>query len=124
MKRIVLGLMAATALSFSAHAEPAIVYDLGGKFDKSFNEAAFNGAVMYKEESGTSFREFEIQNDAQREQALRKFAQDGNSPVVVAGFSFKPAIEKVAAEFPDTQFTIIDIGRRCAERPVGRLQGA
>jgi basic membrane protein A len=109
MKRIVIGLMAATALSFSAYADPAIVYDLGGKFDKSFNEAAFNGAEKFKEESGTAYREFEIQNDAQREQALRKFAQDGNSPIVVAGFSFAPAIEKVAAEFPDTQFTIIDM---------------
>ena len=109
MNRIALGLLAATALSFSAQAEPAIVYDLGGKFDKSFNEAAFNGATEYKEESGSSFREFEIQNDAQREQALRKFAQDGNSPIVVAGFSFAPAIEKVASEFPDTQFTIIDM---------------
>jgi basic membrane protein A len=109
MKRIALGLLAATALSFSAYAEPAIVYDLGGKFDKSFNEAAYNGAEQFKEETGTGYREFEIQNDAQREQALRKFAQDGNSPIVVAGFSFAPAIEKVAAEFPDTQFAIIDM---------------
>jgi basic membrane protein A and related proteins len=109
MKRIVLGLMAATAMSFSAYANPAIIYDLGGKFDKSFNEAAFGGAEKFKEETGTGYREFEIQNDAQREQALRKFAQDGDSPIVVTGFSFAPAIEKVAAEFPDTQFVIVDM---------------
>ena len=71
MKRIALGLLAATALTYSAHAEPAIVYDLGGKFDKSFNEAAFMGAEKFKEETGEGYREFEIQNDAQREQALR-----------------------------------------------------
>lgn len=109
MKRIVLGLMAATAMSFAAHADPAIIYDLGGKFDKSFNEAAFHGAEKFKADSGTNYREFEIQNDAQREQALRKFADDGNSPIVVTGFSFAPAIEKVAKEYPDTKFAIIDM---------------
>ncbi|PSH64940.1 BMP family ABC transporter substrate-binding protein [Phyllobacterium brassicacearum] len=111
MKRIVLGLLAATALSVSAFAaddKPAVIYDLGGKFDKSFNEAAFNGAEKYTADSGVKYREFEIQNEAQREQALRKFASDGNSPIVIAGFSAAAAIEKVAAEFPDTKFVIID----------------
>lgn len=111
MKRIVLGLLAATALSVSAFAaddKPALIYDLGGKFDKSFNEAAFNGAEKYTADSGVKYREFEIQNEAQREQALRKFASDGNSPIVIAGFSAAAAIEKVSAEFPDTKFVIID----------------
>lgn len=90
MKRIVMGLLAATlsvSAAYSAELKPAVVYDFGGKFDKSFNEAAYNGAAKYKADHGTNYREFEIQNDAQREQALRKFAQDGNSPVVIAGFS-------------------------------------
>ncbi len=111
MKRIVMGLMAATlsvSAAYAAELKPAVVYDFGGKFDKSFNEAAYNGAAKYKADHGTNYREFEIQNDAQREQALRKFAQDGNSPVVIAGFSAVSAIEKVAKEFPDTQFVIID----------------
>ena len=111
MKRIVLGLLAATAMSVSAFAaddKRAVIYDLGGKFDKSFNEAAFNGAEKYAANSGVKYREFEIQNEAQREQALRKFASDGNSPIVIAGFSAAAAIEKVAAEFPDTKFIIID----------------
>ena len=54
MKRIVLGLLAATAMSASAFADeiaPALIYDLGGKFDKSFNEAAYNGAERFKEET-------------------------------------------------------------------------
>jgi basic membrane protein A len=111
MKRIVLGLLAATAMSVSAYAadnKPALIFDLGGKFDKSFNEAAFHGAEKYTKESGVKFREFEIQNEAQREQALRKFASDGNSPIVIAGFSAAAAIEKVSTEFPDTKFVIID----------------
>ena len=55
MKRIVLGLLAATAMIFPAFAadiQPALLYDLGGKFDKSFNEAAFNGAEKFKTETG------------------------------------------------------------------------
>ncbi|GAB1580700.1 BMP family protein [Phyllobacterium phragmitis] len=116
MKHLVLGLMAATVLSvpglssiaFAADEKPAVVYDLGGKFDKSFNEAAYEGAEKYKADTGIAYREFEIQNEAQREQALRKFAQDGNSPVVIAGFSATAAIEKVADEFPETKFVIID----------------
>ena len=112
MKRIVLGLLAATALSASAFAadiKPAIIYDLGGKFDKSFNEAAYNGAEKFKTETGIEYRDFEIQNDAQREQALRKFAEDGNNPIIMAGFSWAAALEKVAVEFPDLQFAIIDM---------------
>ena len=112
MKRIVLGLLAATAMSagaFAADIKPAIIYDLGGKFDKSFNEAAFNGAEKFKTETGIEYRDFEIQNDAQREQALRKFAEDGNNPIVMAGFSWEAALKKVAAEFPDLQFAIIDM---------------
>ena len=109
MKRFVLGLLAATAMSATAFAEPAIVYDLGGKFDKSFNEAAFNGAEQFKQETGTNYVEFEIQNEAQREQALRRFAERGHSPVIIAGFSAAQAVETVAAEFPDTKFVIIDM---------------
>jgi basic membrane protein A len=112
MKRIVLGLLAATAMSASAWAadiKPAIIYDLGGKFDKSFNEAAYNGAEKFKTETGIEYRDFEIQNDAQREQALRKFAEDGNNPIVMAGFSWAAALEKVSADFPDLQFAIIDM---------------
>ena len=112
MKKILLTLMATASMAASALAadiKPAIIYDLGGKFDKSFNEAAFNGAEKFKAETGVEYREFEIANDAQREQALRKFAGDGNNPIVVAGFSWAAALEKVAAEYPDTKFAIIDM---------------
>ena len=54
---------AATALSFSAVtaiSEPALIFDLGGKFDKSFNESAFNGATRWAEENNSSFKEIEL----------------------------------------------------------------
>jgi basic membrane protein A and related proteins len=88
--------------------KPAIVFDRGGKFDKSFNEAAYTGIEKMKKETGVEYRDFEITNDAQREQAMQRFARDGHNPVVVIGFSFGTALEKVAKEFPNTRFTIID----------------
>jgi basic membrane protein A and related proteins len=112
MKKTLLSFLAMAAMSATALAadiKPAVIYDLGGKFDKSFNEAAYNGAEKFKKDTGIEYREFEIANDAQREQALRKFATDGNNPIVVAGFSWGAALEKVSAEFPDTKFTIIDM---------------
>lgn len=93
----------------AAEIKPAIVYDLGGKFDKSFNEGVFRGAEEFKKTTGIDFRDFEIQNDAQREQALRRFAKDGFSPIVAVGFSQASAVEKVAKEFPDSKFAIIDM---------------
>ncbi|KOF14441.1 membrane protein [Ensifer adhaerens] len=112
MKKTILGLFAFSMMSATALAadiKPAIIYDLGGKFDKSFNEAAFNGAEKFKTESGVEYREFEIANDAQREQALRRFASDGNSPIVMAGFNWAASLEKIAPEYPDIKFAIIDM---------------
>lgn len=112
MTRIILAAATAAALllvSGPASAEPAIVYDAGGKFDKSFNEAAYNGIEKYKTDTGESYEEFEVQTDAQREQAFRRMAQRGADPVIGIGFSQAPALEKVAKEFPDRHFTIIDM---------------
>jgi basic membrane protein A len=89
--------------------KPAVVYDKGGKFDKSFNEGVFIGADRFRKETGVEFRDFEPANDAQIEQALRRFARDGHSPIIAVGFSQATALQKVAAEFPDLKFTIIDI---------------
>jgi len=112
MKRMVLGLLVAAAMSLPALAQdiqPALLFDLGGKFDKSFNEASFDGAEKFKKETGIGYVEFEISNDAQREQALLRFAEDGRNPIVMAGFNWAAALEKVAPQFPDTKFTIIDM---------------
>lgn len=92
-----------------AIADPAIIYDLGGKFDKSFNEAAYNGAERWAAETGGTYRDVELSSDAQREQALRRFAESGYNPIVMAGFSFATSLEAVAADFPDTKFAIIDM---------------
>ncbi len=107
-----LAAVAAVAIVGQAHAadvKPAVIYDLGGKFDKSFNQAAFEGAERFTKDTGIEFRDFEIQNDSQREQALRRFAQQGHNPILAIGFSMEAALKVVAAEFPDTQFGIVDM---------------
>jgi basic membrane protein A len=105
-----LGAAATLALTAGvASAEPAIIFDLGGKFDKSFNEAAFNGAERWKAESGGTYKELEMQDEAQREQALRRLAEAGSNPVVMTGFAFGDVLAKVAPDFPDTKFAIIDM---------------
>ncbi|SEK49719.1 BMP family lipoprotein [Pacificibacter marinus] len=105
-----LGAAATLALTAGAvTADPAIIFDLGGKFDKSFNESAYEGAERWAKETGGSYRDVELTSDAQREQALRRFAESGYNPVVMAGFSFATALETVAADYPDTKFAIIDM---------------
>jgi basic membrane protein A len=88
--------------------QPAVVYGTGGKFDKSFNEAAFGGAERFKTETGIEYRDFEPTGDTQGEQALRNFASRGFNPVIGVSFAWTSAIEKVATEFPDTKFVLID----------------
>lgn len=105
-----LGAAAALALTAGvAIADPAIIYDLGGKFDKSFNEAAFNGAKRWADETGGTFKELEMQSEAQREQALRRLAEAGANPIVMTGFAFSDVVNVVAPDFPDTKFAIIDV---------------
>ena len=87
---------------------PAVVFDMGGKFDKSFNQGVYEGVERYKEESGTEYREFEVTNETQREQALRRMAQRGADPILGVGFAQAGPMESVAKEFPDTRFTLID----------------
>jgi basic membrane protein A len=88
--------------------KPAIVYANGGKFDKSFNEGVSSGAKAFTAETQIVVAEFEPSNETQFEQALRRFAQRGSDPIIAVGFSQAVALEKVAKEFPNTHFTIID----------------
>jgi basic membrane protein A len=99
-----------TALAAAqAWAEPAVIFDMGGKFDKSFNEAANAGIQRWSKETGKKFLEFEISNESQREQAVRRMAEKGASPIIGIGFAQASSIEKIAKEFPKLQFAIVDM---------------
>ena len=110
MKGIFIASVTALAISSAMvqAADPAVVYDQAGKFDKSFNEGVYNGVKKYTSETGIQVREFEPKNEAQVEQGLRRLAKRGYSPIVTVGFNMTSAVEKVAKDFPEINFTIID----------------
>jgi basic membrane protein A len=112
MIRIAAGLVLAALAAASTVAaqgfQPAVIFDMGGKFDKSFNEAAHNGAERFKRETGIDYLEFEVNQEAQREQAMQRMARRGANVIVVLGFQNGTPLKKVAAENPNSKFTIID----------------
>ena len=112
MTRILLA--AATAFlissaSWAADFKPAVVFDKGGKFDKSFNEGVWNGVRKFVNETGVEVLEYQVTNEAQREQAMRRMVRRGATVVLAVGFSQADAINAVAGDHPDRQFAIIDV---------------
>jgi basic membrane protein A and related proteins len=97
-----------TAAAQAAEIKPAVVFDIGGKFDKSFNEGVYNGVERFKKETGIGYADFEIINETQYEQAHRRFAERGQDPIIGVGFAQADAVQKIAAEFPKVRFTVID----------------
>ncbi len=93
----------------SASLKPAVVFDMGGKFDKSFNEGVWKGVKKFTEETGIEVMEFEVTNETQREQAMRRMVDKGATIVLGVGFAQADAISKVSADNPDVQFSIIDV---------------
>lgn len=85
-----------------------IVYDAGGKFDKSFNQSAYEGAERFKKETKISYIEVQASSDTQAEQVLRGLARKKLDLIAAIGFSQSQAVQKVAAEFPHVRFVIID----------------
>ena len=104
-------MIAAVAVAASANAaDPklGIVYDAGGKFDKSFNQSAFEGAERFKKETGIKFIEVQASSDTQAEQVLRGLARKNLDLIASIGFAQTQAVQKVAKEFPKVRFVLID----------------
>ena len=97
-----------TASIAQADFKPAVVYDIAGKNDKSFNESVFNGATRFMNDTGIAVTELEPTNAAQVEQTLKKLAQRGYEPIVAVGFGMSNATAAAAEAYPDTKFTLID----------------
>ena len=100
--------LAATA-AHAADFKPAVVYDMGGKFDKSFNEGVYNGVKRFTEETGIEVMEFEVTNEAQRQRAMERLVQRGATALLGVGFAQADAIAAVAEANPDARFGIIDV---------------
>ena len=85
-----------------------LVFDKGGKDDKSFNTAAYRGSQDAVKELGITIKDVESPDDAAFEPALRTFAERGYPLVIAIGFSQVDAVKKVAPQFPKTHFAIVD----------------
>ncbi|MEU4874856.1 BMP family ABC transporter substrate-binding protein [Streptomyces sp. NPDC021608] len=88
-----------------------LAYDIGGKGDQSFNDAAYAGFQKAEKEFKVGGQDIEPQDgesDADKVQRLTQLAQSGFNPVIGVGFVYAPAVKEVAAKFPKTTFGIID----------------
>jgi basic membrane protein A len=88
-----------------------MAYDIGGRGDQSFNDAAARGLDQAKSEFGVQTKELEAaagETDAQKEERLRLLAEQGFNPVVAVGFAYSGPLAKVAKEFPEIKFGIVD----------------
>ncbi len=96
--------------SAAAAATPklGIVYDAGGKFDKSFNQSAFEGVQRFKKDTGITAIEAQASSDTQAEQVLRGLARKKLDLIAAIGFSQTQAVQKVAKEFPNVRFVLVD----------------
>ncbi|ABL65371.1 nucleoside-binding protein [Chlorobium phaeobacteroides DSM 266] len=87
-----------------------LVFDVGGRGDKSFNDSAYNGMELAREEHGIDFVFVEPQGEgADREALLRQMAMDPDIDLVIGvGLLFSEDITALAGEFPDKKFVCID----------------
>ncbi|MFF7201836.1 BMP family protein [Streptomyces sp. NPDC008141] len=89
----------------------AIAYDIGGRGDQSFNDAAYAGLAKAEKDldiKGTEAEPSEGEGDPDKVQRLTELARAGNNPVIGVGFAYAPAIAEVAPKFPKTTFGLID----------------
>lgn len=122
-KRVLTAAVAVTTVALAAPAAmvPAsaaksnvkvgLAYDIGGRGDKSFNDAAAAGLDLAKKKLGITFKEVSATAggaESEREDKLRLLAKAGYNPIIAVGFLYAGSVGKVAAEYPKTTFAIID----------------
>jgi len=88
-----------------------MAYDVGGRGDQSFNDSAAAGLDQAKDELGIEADESEATDgeaESAREERLITFAEAGYDPIIAVGFAYAESVGKVAAQYPDVHFAIID----------------
>ncbi|MGW3146338.1 MULTISPECIES: BMP family lipoprotein [Streptomyces] len=88
-----------------------LAYDIGGKGDQSFNDAAYSGFQKAETEFKVGGRDVEPsdnETDADKVQRLEQLAKSGYNPIIGVGFVYAPAVKEVAAKYPKITFGIID----------------
>jgi basic membrane protein A len=88
-----------------------LAYDVGGRGDQGFNDSAYDGIEKAVDELGATCTEAKAapdESDATREERLRTLAEGGFNPVIAVGFIYSDNAAKVAKEYPETNFAVID----------------
>ncbi len=88
---------------------PAVIFDMGGKHDKSFNQSAFDGAERFKKDFNVAYLEAEVTADSQREQIFRNLIRRGATVIFATGFAQRTIVGKLAPEFPDVKFVLVNV---------------
>jgi basic membrane protein A len=108
-----------------------MAYDIGGRGDQSFNDAAAAGLDKAKADLGITAQEAEAsqgETDAAKEARLNALASAGYNPIIAVGFAYSAAVAKVAKTLPDTHFAIIDdaaaVGPNIANLTFAEEQGS
>lgn len=110
-RRFLIAAAALAALTAHAGAAPfkvGLVFDVGGRGDKSFNDSAYRGLERAKEKLGIQFDTLEPADPSDRENALRQFASADYDLVIGVGFMFTDDINRVAKAFPGKHFACVD----------------
>ncbi len=84
-------------------------YHLYDNFDRSFHEKNFDSADKFKTETSIGYFEFEVSNASQREQVLRRFAEDGHTQASLLASPGQKPLERIAIGYPDLEFAIVDM---------------
>jgi basic membrane protein A and related proteins len=100
-----------------------LVFDVGGKNDKSFNESAWRGLQRARDELGAGVEFVEPSGGADRETALRALAAKHFDLVIAVGFIFSSDLERVAKDFPTVNFAGVDYSPTSDQGPPGNLLG-
>ena len=104
------GALVAPTANAASKVKAAVAYDIGGRGDKSFNDSAAAGLDRAKKKFGVTVREVTVTqgSDSEREDKLRLLAKAGHNPIIAVGFLYAGPLKKVATEYPNIQFAIVD----------------
>ena len=109
MKKILtLALALSTAVASAQSLRVGMAYDAGGKFDKSFNQSAYEGGIKATKNLGVQVKDFEPSDPSQIIQGIRSFANEGFDLTIGVGFANNASITQVAKENPDLAFALVD----------------
>ncbi|WP_019584753.1 BMP family lipoprotein [Deinococcus apachensis] len=99
---------AATLAAAQGAVRVGIAFDAGGKFDKSFNQSAYEGTQRASKTLGVQVKDFEPSDPSQTVQGIRSFANEGFDLTIGVGFANNASITQVAKENPELYFGLVD----------------